>query len=1181
MELNTELLEITKDNLAEAQFMASNFIDKVVQNRIFFNVLGAESVISYLEKFGVDVTRVSSIHSIKRVVEKVDIADVILNNIHIDVRVIFNENEIFIPKSHFTYGIVPDIYAVLKYDKSFQKINFIGFFEASAINLNYHNNDYYFMEYEKLRSPFEMLDFINDFKGSTDKKLSEAQILKGRELSIAVADHDVTDNEFNEYLGLLSKSFALRESVLEYDNFETLASKVAFALQTLKSKDDQIETINMDDFVNMKADESDIDETDKSSHNVLESPEDANGDSLLDDNVDGSDEIVGAAGMAASAGIVTSAMAGLAAQSASKEAIELAAVAGDVVSDVADSKSDLEKQDNTVSEISDVINADNVEIEGDIADSSVIINGDSQLSVEDDISDPFEQDLSEFPDLTLSDDEELIDSLPESDETENLLNDDDRTVLQADEISVADDQSKDANAFDKDMNFDVKNDIESEEENHDSGEVVVPDMLEDAEEQNVEADEFENDINSDVQNNIGSEVGNKDLNEVTDSELQSNPGDFEDLEFESFDDFITEEPSALCEGSEISASGELSSENTDESSEFTDTEKITSDSDYAPAIVEDDDFSSFDTGESFDIKDEDFSDIFDKEPDRDIDYGGESDIPTEGIENNTEKSDDSSDFDTSDDSGDKIEQSSDSLLADISSDSAGSSEEADNDKDLIMDTAFDDDLSDISLETFDIDDNLGDLADENLVIDEEVQNEQDRTVSEPEESGEVDSSDDFSDELDSVDDELIILDKDKKESLKDDIDNEIFSENLESFTNVISEELSGEKSSLTINTDNNKDSEDAHDFEELPTDIVEDTETKKSDEDYGLVNLSDLSGKSSTSAENEEISFANIEDFDFETISPFDAQNSEIEYFSEDSAAVLTEPNSVTENSFVISDKNHTPGEIFIDINRDPSKVDISLENEHLQELYNRDNSLGGESGLNNDVRVTGDKGKSIPLALGVGGIALVVLLASVIIFAVSKFMNPTQDENESLVMNNNTNAQNNDNNLGTDVPNVNPDSAGVVMHNNQAQGSGSSQQGAIPQANIPADQKQEVQKQNKPIPATSFLTVRKLSWEVPDYVSADAAFRQYFQSAGKSLKAGLSCDLLLATDYTYSDQIRLSILFSKDGAFQQARVLLSSGSSQVDNIVLQSVNQTLKVLKAPNSLGNDQSTTVILKIYL
>ena len=121
---------------------------------------------------------------------------------------------------------------------------------------------------------------------------------------------------------------------------------------------------------------------------------------------------------------------------------------------------------------------------------------------------------------------------------------------------------------------------------------------------------------------------------------------------------------------------------------------------------------------------------------------------------------------------------------------------------------------------------------------------------------------------------------------------------------------------------------------------------------------------------------------------------------------------------------------------------------------------------------------------------------------------------------------------------------------------------------------------QSKKIGATSFIEVKKLSWEVPDYVSYNANFRQYFQSAGKSLKLALTSDLLLATDFTYTDQVRVSVTFNQDGSFKESRMLLSSGSKQVDNIVLQTVNQTLGVLKAPHSIGNDESTTVILKIY-
>ena len=93
-------------------------------------------------------------------------------------------------------------------------------------------------------------------------------------------------------------------------------------------------------------------------------------------------------------------------------------------------------------------------------------------------------------------------------------------------------------------------------------------------------------------------------------------------------------------------------------------------------------------------------------------------------------------------------------------------------------------------------------------------------------------------------------------------------------------------------------------------------------------------------------------------------------------------------------------------------------------------------------------------------------------------------------------------------------------------------------------------------MPANSYLEVSKLTWEIPDYISYNSHFKQYFQAVGKSLKLSLTSDLLLATEYSYSDQVRVSILYDKDGTFKDAKILLSSGSSQIDKIVLQTVNQ-------------------------
>ena len=55
-------------------------------------------------------------------------------------------------------------------------------------------------------------------------------MLRGRELSVTLADHNITDDEFREFLELLLLNDSLRESVLEFDNFETLAYNVASGL---------------------------------------------------------------------------------------------------------------------------------------------------------------------------------------------------------------------------------------------------------------------------------------------------------------------------------------------------------------------------------------------------------------------------------------------------------------------------------------------------------------------------------------------------------------------------------------------------------------------------------------------------------------------------------------------------------------------------------------------------------------------------------------------------------------------------------------------------------------------------------------------------------------------------------------------------------------------------------------
>ena len=110
---------------------------------------------------------------------------------------------------------------------------------------------------------------------------------------------------------------------------------------------------------------------------------------------------------------------------------------------------------------------------------------------------------------------------------------------------------------------------------------------------------------------------------------------------------------------------------------------------------------------------------------------------------------------------------------------------------------------------------------------------------------------------------------------------------------------------------------------------------------------------------------------------------------------------------------------------------------------------------------------------------------------------------------------------------------------------------------------------------------MKKVSWEVPDYLSYSEEIRKYLQSAGRSIRLTLSSDLLLTNEYIYSNQVKVKIQLTKDGTIENAQIAKSSGSNQVDNIVLQTVKETLNVVKPAKGEVPTDKFKLGLIIYL
>lgn len=1315
------LIYIEQDNKTEAEFMSRSFVKSAIKNRAYINALGADLFIKYLASEEIDASDTHNIHSISKILEKFDISDIMLPNIHIDVRVVFDENQIFIPKSHLQYEITPDIYVVLKLAKDFSHVEFLGYFEPKILNLKLKNHDYYFISKNKLSSPDTLKQFIKDFPGNTSRGISQENILRGRELSIAMADHNISDEELKELIELLLLSDELRESVLEFDNFETLSYSVGSSFPDHKqqtttvveeitdSENDETqnnsnteensneedeatqenENLQIEDGENLELsdsvfeleeprlepEESIIDET---SHNdEIINPEisidaEDNNESIIDiqtetaeqdalatedftttdENFDTSESLLdleplsidedikieeepvdqalvediekstsvsvetteeqptekepstlektiseaiqnnikkGAeAGATAIAAAAAGAVAGAAASTASevakdiattegatKDAIKLAGISGDIVNDLINKN--LENQQENLNKIDySQISTNATEVPEHIAAydlSTAKIEADLEAEASGQFDTP--KDLSELRTVeikqTIGEEEKFeqetidlgnMDSVKQEEFHEHTESIVDLNNLSAIETPTTPIENLDEKLQEEQLN----------------------------KEEHLSNLDFSNMSSFTINSDGSSPLDDIDINFNNESEEN-----LVDLGLNSNDFVIENEPTT--------------STTTDESLE-------------ADLMLEDGISDGFD---AFDNNEMEISEPTITEPSSIDETTVTETANVEENETNIENSSTDENLLT-EDNLELSTQISDELLIDDELDTSLNID----DENITLDETNVEDLN-ISTETT-LEDLSPSLEEETLNIEEPTLD----TIEEPEtlniepeaETKTKDTPETISNTSTTTPDYEEI----SPDALLDEVINNIAPETNETIDiqNNIEETIQpaqeenilpaqeevnkaneieniGESIELEDATQNNEIvtddmtfdlPQDTQNLNNIETDILDTTTSDLNNIEFDNQPIDNTGLDNNQMVDNQDwmndTNYDNLQDIDImqPTANEVNLEQPQesIEIGDEiNPEDFITEPDAntekvytVTENSTVISDMNFQVGEIPIDINN--NEVQQLDGPEQLENLYNPNNSVPGSALLQNPGRLGSAIRGGGKTGLGIIGVILTVIIVGIIGFSVTKMMNkPTEETPQPIT--DDTVPTSPDNGV-TDANTLNVDQNNVVnMDNNSTTTTNPTP--ALPAAK-PVKEKAMQQptvtpqatQQKKQMPANTFLEVSKLTWEVPDYISYNQNFKQYFQAVGKSLKLSLTSDLLLATEYAYSDQVRVSINYAKDGTFKDAKILLSSGSKEIDSIVLQTVNQTLKVLKAPHSVGNDESTTVILKIY-
>ena len=1289
------LIYIEQDNKIEAEFMSRSFVNSSVKNRAYINALGAELVTKYLASEGINVSNIHNIHSISKILEKIDVSDIMLPNIHIDVRVVFDEDKIFIPKSHFQFEITPDVYVVLKLVDDFSRVEFLGYFEPKLLNLKNQNADYYFFEKEKLSAPQTLAKFVKEFTGNTSRGISQEDMLRGRELSIAMADHNISDEEQKELIELLLLSDELRESILEFDNFETLSYSVGSTLNPTDSSNTDSTSAIID--TETVVDTSETEEEPAALNEDIELAIDTENDVELDESffddessTDGTD----------SEFINTDASAIVTGENEEIQQLDNITIDTEPAMKVEESVIDTEQAD-----ILDTTGFVTTETDFEPLDK-FDPNGEDLL-----LDDGFDSDISLSKDSTS---EEVVDGVDLSGEKEDV-----KTVLE--ETSVDE----------------VLSDISTENSEQIQESVIEPKDNSSGDKQEKELS-LEQTVSDAVQKALGKTaeaaaaggaamagaaagesiaaaaasagamklagISGDLVNDLVKKNLENQHVNLDRIDYAKTTTNATEIPeniaaydlsTAKMEADlEAEASGQFDSPKDLSELKTVDQKPVGYGENIEQEVIDLNQMEAVDIGPMEDNNDSviDFNNISQVNsptaPVEDLDDKLNADGSSEGIDlpnlsSFTINADGTSALDNLDINLNEgvhdehlvdlnmnpnqiviekseplefnnftstLDEQTETVLDDDfadeffnDSDENAGSDEDNNSLSDSTDTSAEDDsvaIDDISLDdtstllSEDLETSFNDI--DTLSVDEapdslansEISEELNMSVAE---DNLVIEDENFDNSLNITEEPLaeepLTNSFDEGTSIFDDIQpQEANTEDLLSESENLNVEATIDdlvQPDEVIDTSYNKDILDNNSLEQnlSASDIMDDSDITAldnvdsvlSEEDIDTsfnsvdnnqdaevvqsdnldVSLEDTTVQdSNTQAQDwmEDTNYDNLQDVELPHVEPADVQvvdnSNEI---NEDEFITEPEPQekvfNVIENSTVISDMNFKVGEIPIDINN--SEMPELDGPEQIDDLYDANNPVPGSALLQNPGRLgsaaRGNSKVGLGVGLGILGVLLALIIVGIIGFSVSKMIKQPKDETPQPITDD-TVPTSTDNGV-SDANTLKVDQENVVNMDNTAP---ALSQNVATQPKVQTPTQPDVQKAAQPpvakpkntMPANSYLEVSKLTWEIPDYISYNSHFKQYFQAVGKSLKLSLTSDLLLATEYSYSDQVRVSILYDKDGTFKDAKILLSSGSSQIDKIVLQTVNQTLKVLKAPHSVGNDESTTVILKIY-
>lgn len=229
---DNKFIEITQDDVKDAAYSSSNLEERIKQ-RAFANVIGGRLGIKYLKSIGFNATNQNSLYTIPAVLKDMDISDINIDNIKVDVRIVPNENALFVPKAQYEFNITPDLYIFLVMSEDLSTANFVGAIAPDEVNKSKEVNGYYIVDNGSLYNENSLKKALKKSKPKSNLPTNENDIIKAQALIINFIDGDIMNNEKHFVYEQLIKSGELCEMFRQFQHFELISTDLAHTNEIL------------------------------------------------------------------------------------------------------------------------------------------------------------------------------------------------------------------------------------------------------------------------------------------------------------------------------------------------------------------------------------------------------------------------------------------------------------------------------------------------------------------------------------------------------------------------------------------------------------------------------------------------------------------------------------------------------------------------------------------------------------------------------------------------------------------------------------------------------------------------------------------------------------------------------------------------------------------------------------